>query len=85
MKTEVIVRRQSKPKPVQAESEPVRNSGLVLTRGLGEKIMIEHGLVTIEVVQIRKNQVRLRFIGNVRIDREEVHLQEINKQKKDMP
>lgn len=48
-----------------------RRPGLVLTRKLGDSILVEDGILEVRVVQIRGKQVRLKFIGNVKIDRKE--------------
>lgn len=45
--------------------------GLVLTRKVGQEITVEHGLLRIQVVQIKGKQVRLKFVGNVQVDRAE--------------
>jgi carbon storage regulator CsrA len=49
-----------------------RRPGLVLTRKLGESVMVEHGLLEIQVVEIKGQQVRLKFLGNVQIHRAEL-------------
>lgn len=46
--------------------------GLVLTRQVGQEVYIENGLVIVQVVSVRGKQVKLKFIGNVQIDRREV-------------
>lgn len=46
--------------------------GLVLMRKLGESIIVEHGILEIQVIEIRGKQVKLKFIGNVRVDRSEL-------------
>lgn len=45
--------------------------GLVLTRRIGQIISIEHGLLEIQVVEISGKQIKLKFIGNVKVDRKE--------------
>jgi sRNA-binding carbon storage regulator CsrA len=45
--------------------------GLVLTRTLGQSILVEHGLLEIQVVGLGGGKVRLKFIGQVAIDRAE--------------
>jgi carbon storage regulator len=49
---------------------------LVITRGVGEKIYIGEN-ITVAVVSIRDNQVKLAFEAplSIRIDRTEVHQQ----------
>lgn len=54
-----------------SDAETPRPGGLVLTRKVGQRVLIEHGLLTVEVVSIKGGQVKLRFIGNVKVDREE--------------
>jgi len=52
---------------------------LVLTRKVGQAILIEHGIVRIEVVSTRGHYVRLRFTGNCQVDREERYEEYKNK------
>ncbi len=48
---------------------------LVLTRELGERIVIDGGTIVLEVVEIRRGKVKLGFTAatSVTIDREEIH------------
>lgn len=48
---------------------------LVLTRGKGEKVLIDNGKVIVEVVEIRNNRVRLGFTcpTDMPVHREEVY------------
>lgn len=49
-------------------------SGLMMTRKEGQKIIVNHGEITVEVVEIKGKYVRLAFKANKEIDiqREEV-------------
>ena len=62
------------------------NKNLILTRKVGEKIIVhdsssELGLCTITVTQISNKQCKLGFEANptIRIDREEVYLKKEDK------
>jgi len=52
------------------------NGQLVLTRRIGERIIIGNGDVVITIVDIQRNQVRIGFKAdkNIKIDREEIYL-----------
>jgi carbon storage regulator CsrA len=53
--------------------------GLVITRGEGEKIIINHGELVLEVVQIKGRQVRIAFAASkdISIQRAEAVAQEL--------
>jgi sRNA-binding carbon storage regulator CsrA len=58
-------------KKIHLPDKPMEGRGLVLTRKVGQEILIEHGLLRIQILQVKGKQVRIKFIGNVRVDRAE--------------